>query len=250
MRRVPMMERLVTAYLTTRRSMGFDLGIAGRQLLAFARFADQAGHRGPLTVALAVRWAQSARRGSRLTWARRLQTLHPFMKYRAQFDPATEIVPPGPLRSRPASARAPHLYRGGDRRLTRRGGPAAVGRGASAASTHVRHLVWVARQHRIADFRGPRARPHGRGPAGRVPHGAEDEVSEITPRPVASHHGHGLNALCGCPSASRQRSGHPDILRLRSGNAPGRSHGAPNVCEPPRPPRVDRPGRLSLASHP
>lgn len=109
MRRVPMMERLVTAYLTTRRSMGFDLGIAGRQLLAFARFADQAGHRGPLTVALAVRWAQSARRGSRLTWARRLQTLHPFMKYRAQFDPATEIVPPGlfgPVQRR----RVPHIY--------------------------------------------------------------------------------------------------------------------------------------------
>lgn len=250
MRLGPMMQPLVTAYLTTRRSMGFDLGIAGRQLLAFARFADQAGPRGPLTVALAVRWAQSARRGSRLTWARRLQTLHPSMKVPGPIRSRDRDRPAGPLRSRSPSARAPHLYRGGGRRLTRRGGPAAVGHGASAASTHVRHLVWVARQHRIADFRGPRARPHGRGPAGRVPHGAEDEVSEITPRPVASHHGHGLNALCGGPSASRQRSGHPDILRLRSGNAPGRSHGAPHVCESPRPPRVDRPGRLSLASHP
>ncbi len=103
------MWALVTAYLAARRSMGFDLGIAGRQLLAFARFADQTGHRGPLTVAVAVHWAQSARRATRLTWARRLQTLRPFMKYRAQFDPGTEIAPPGlfgPVHRR----LVPHIY--------------------------------------------------------------------------------------------------------------------------------------------
>ena len=46
------MQALVDAYLAARRSMGFDLRIDGRQLRAFARFADQAGHRGPLTVAV------------------------------------------------------------------------------------------------------------------------------------------------------------------------------------------------------
>jgi len=103
------MRALVDAYLVTRRSLGFDLRIDGRQLLAFARFADHAGHRGPLTVAMAVRWAQSARRGTRLTWARRLQVLRPFMKYRAQFDPGTEIVPSnlfGPAHRR----LVPHIY--------------------------------------------------------------------------------------------------------------------------------------------
>jgi integrase len=109
MRSALTMQAQVDGYLAARRSMGFDLGIAGRQLLAFARFADQTGHRGPLTVAVAVRWAQSARRATRLTWARRLQTLRPFMKYRAQFDTATEIVPSGlfgPVHRR----LVPHIY--------------------------------------------------------------------------------------------------------------------------------------------
>lgn len=109
MSRARTMQAQVEAYLATRRAMGFDLRIAGRQLLAFARFADQTGHRGPLTIALAVRWGQSSRRAIRLTWARRLQLLRPFMRYRAQFDPETEIVPSGlfgPVHRR----LVPHIY--------------------------------------------------------------------------------------------------------------------------------------------
>jgi site-specific recombinase XerD len=105
----PTMHARVDAYLAARRSLGFDLRIAGRQLLGFARFADHAGHRGPLTVAVAVRWAQSARRATRLTWARRLQVLRPFMKYRAQFETGTEMVPSnlfGPVYRR----LVPHIY--------------------------------------------------------------------------------------------------------------------------------------------
>jgi integrase len=105
----PTMQALVEAYLAARRSLGFDLRIAGSQLLAFARFADHTGHRGPLTVAVAVRWAQSARRATRLTWARRLQVLRPFMKYHAQFETGTEIVPSnlfGPVHRR----LVPHIY--------------------------------------------------------------------------------------------------------------------------------------------
>ena len=109
MKPAPTIQAQVDAYLAVPRSMGFDLGIAGRQLLAFARFAGETGHRGPLTVAVAVRWAQRARRATRLTWARRLQTLRPFMKYRAQFDAATEMVPSGlfgPVHRR----LVPHIY--------------------------------------------------------------------------------------------------------------------------------------------
>jgi integrase len=109
MRPASTIQALVDTYLAARRSVGFDLRIAGRQLRAFARFADQTGHRGPLTVDVAVRWAQSTPRGTRLTWARRLQTLRPFMKYRAQFDPATEIAPSGlfgPVHRR----LVPHIY--------------------------------------------------------------------------------------------------------------------------------------------
>jgi len=105
----PTIEAQVVTYLATRRSMGFDLRIAGRQLFAFARFADQTGHRGPLTVTIAVRWAQNSQRATRLTWARRIQLLRPFMQYCAQFDPETESVPSGlfgPLHRR----LVPHIY--------------------------------------------------------------------------------------------------------------------------------------------
>lgn len=103
------MDALVNDYLVARRSMGFDLRVDERQLRGFARFAEHVGHRGPITVALAVRWAQSARGGRRLTWARRLQTLRPFTKYHAQFDADTEIIPAnlfGPVSRR----LVPHIY--------------------------------------------------------------------------------------------------------------------------------------------
>ena len=103
------MDALVDDDLVARRSVGFDLRVDERQLRAFARFADHVGHHGPITVALAVRWAQSARLGRRLTWARRLQTLRPFTKYHAQFDPNTEIIPAnlfGPVHRR----LVPHIY--------------------------------------------------------------------------------------------------------------------------------------------
>ena len=38
----PMMDH-VERYLALRRAMGFDLGIAGKQLMQFARFAKTAG---------------------------------------------------------------------------------------------------------------------------------------------------------------------------------------------------------------
>ena len=41
----PYMQELVQQYLQERRSLGFELKIAREQLMAFARFADQRGHR-------------------------------------------------------------------------------------------------------------------------------------------------------------------------------------------------------------
>jgi integrase len=103
------MVALVEDYLSVRRKMGFALGIAGDRLLAFGRFADQAGHSGPVTFELAVRWAQASPCHLRLTSAWRLQTLRPFLKYRSQFDPGTAIVPRsffGSTHRRPV----PHIY--------------------------------------------------------------------------------------------------------------------------------------------
>ncbi len=109
MKEMPTMVARVEDYLTARRQMGFDLGIAGCQLLAFARFADEAGHCGPVTLDLAVRWARSASRPTALTMARRIEVLRPFTKYSAQFEAGTELLPNryfGPAHRR----LVPHIY--------------------------------------------------------------------------------------------------------------------------------------------
>jgi len=103
------MHRLVEDYLTARRALGFALKIEGRQLLAFARYADERRHRGPLNVELAVDWARSSSKSSPIGWARRLGTVSAFARYRALFDRETEIPPPrllGPQHRR----LPPHIY--------------------------------------------------------------------------------------------------------------------------------------------
>jgi len=109
MKRTSTMVSLVEDYLAVRRQLGFALEIAGEQLLAFARFADNAGHCGPVTFDLAVRWAQASPCPALLTSARRFEVLRPFLTYRSQFDARTVIVPRnffGP----PHRRLVPHIY--------------------------------------------------------------------------------------------------------------------------------------------
>lgn len=104
------MQNLVTAYLDERRSLGFALTIPGTQLQAFARFADAAGHRGPLTRQLIISWARDqARRATPLTWARRLDVIRPFARHRARIEPGT-YVPEADTFGRWRRRLAPHLY--------------------------------------------------------------------------------------------------------------------------------------------
>ena len=93
MKKASTMVSLVEGYLAARRQMDFALEIAGEQLLAFGRFADESGHRGSLTADLMIRWAQNAGQAKPLTSARRLEVLRPFAKYRSQFDSATGVSP-------------------------------------------------------------------------------------------------------------------------------------------------------------
>ena len=104
----PSMVALVEDYLTMRRQLGFALKITGHQLLRFARFADDKGHRGPITLKLATQWARS-NAPRPITWAARIELLRPFAKYRAQFDPATEI-PPSHLFGSYRRRLVPHIY--------------------------------------------------------------------------------------------------------------------------------------------
>src|SRR5947209_7396367 len=107
-RRVSMVTR-AKEYLAYRRQLGFALQNAGHLLLRFAVYADRAGHRGPLTTALAVRWARLPRKAAAVYWARRLDLVRGFARYRALSDPATEVPAKGLLG--PAYRRiTPHIY--------------------------------------------------------------------------------------------------------------------------------------------
>lgn len=104
------MVSLAEDYLAERRALGFDLRIPGDQITAFARFADAAGHSGPLTTQVTLDWVQGqAKYAKPLSWARRLDVLRPFARYLARLDPATEF-PQTAIFGRSHRRLAPHIY--------------------------------------------------------------------------------------------------------------------------------------------
>ena len=116
------MVALASDYLTERRLLGFDLGISGTQITAFARFVDAAGHTGSLTTRIVLDWVQGkTRRATPFSWARRLEVLRPFARYLTRLDPATEF-PDTAIFGRSHRRLAPHIYTDQrDRRSSRRG---------------------------------------------------------------------------------------------------------------------------------
>lgn len=103
------MVELVEEYLDYRRRLGFQLRIEGQMLLEFARYADRTGHSGPLTTELAARWARLPVNAAPLYQARRLEVVRCFARYRAIFDPETEI-PPERLLGSAHRRTAPYIY--------------------------------------------------------------------------------------------------------------------------------------------
>lgn len=101
------MVTLAREYLAYRQNLGYVSG--GKELLRFARYADQVCHEGPLTTELAVRWATLSRGGNSGGQARRLGTVRQFAQYRSLFDERTEVPPDGLLGS-PDKRKPPHIY--------------------------------------------------------------------------------------------------------------------------------------------
>jgi integrase len=99
----------VEEYLSLRRGLGFDLGSAACHLRSFARYAEQVGHRGPITAELATRWALRSRSGEPAQAVRRLAFIRVFARHQALIDPATEI-PPVDLLGRAPRRKQPHIY--------------------------------------------------------------------------------------------------------------------------------------------
>jgi site-specific recombinase XerD len=103
------MVELAWEYLTLRRQLGYALVTPGKALLAFARYADSTGHRGPVTIDLAVRWAKLPRNAKPDWWARRLQIVRGFAQHQRLFEPDTE-VPPSNLLGPYFRRSTPHIY--------------------------------------------------------------------------------------------------------------------------------------------
>jgi integrase len=95
----------VEEYLAYRHALGYQLCAEGRQLRSFARFADAAGHQGPLTTKIALSWARLPAGAARLYQARRLEVVRTLACYLQAREPGTE-VPPRDLLG-PAHARQP-----------------------------------------------------------------------------------------------------------------------------------------------
>jgi integrase len=91
MNRPDSMTAKVKQYLAFRRGLGFKLQTEGHLLEHFARYADRSGHRGALTVELALRWARLPRGADPLYMARRLEIVRCFARHLAAVEPATQI---------------------------------------------------------------------------------------------------------------------------------------------------------------
>lgn len=102
----------VDNYLAYRRHAGFSLDREGGQLSNFARFADESGHCGPLTLELSLSWAMlptTTQSSSQLTAARRIEVLRGFARYYQQFEPES-IVPPMRLFGHAHRRKVPHIF--------------------------------------------------------------------------------------------------------------------------------------------
>ena len=105
----PSFHHLVDEYLTVRRGLGFGLETPEWLLRNFASYVDRIGHSGPLTIELAVEWAQSSGSSNPAQAARRLAAVRQFARHRAISDPATEVPPTG-LLGRFSRRPPPHIY--------------------------------------------------------------------------------------------------------------------------------------------
>lgn len=103
------MQERVESYLHARRSVGYLLRIEGAQLQRFARYADQRGHSHPITIDLAVAWANASPKSRQIGRARRLEVVRSLAKYCVTFEPDTEI-PPTHLLGAAHRRRTPYIY--------------------------------------------------------------------------------------------------------------------------------------------
>lgn len=92
------MLAVIPQHLTERRQFGADMVASRTNVMRFARYAEVRHHRCPLTCELIVGWAREhVKRTSAVAAALRQEVMRTFAAYYRQFEPITEILPPGIL---------------------------------------------------------------------------------------------------------------------------------------------------------
>ena len=89
------LQEAVPFYLESRHRLGFALQEDGRLLSHFVAYVRRRDHRGPLTTALALSWAQGPPPTHLSRRARRLNAVRHFALFWAAFDPRTQVPPAG-----------------------------------------------------------------------------------------------------------------------------------------------------------
>lgn len=103
------LQKVLEEYLAVRRTLGFELRLAGGALHNFVSFLEQEGA-SFITTELALRWATQPIDAQPATWAARLGMIRRFAKYLSAADPRTEIPPQGLLPHR-YHRKPPYIYR-------------------------------------------------------------------------------------------------------------------------------------------
>lgn len=98
----------LTDYLTLRRSLGFELRLAGRMLQRFVTFAENQGAE-YITRELAVQWATASADAQPAQWANRLAMVRRLAKHHLASEPRTE-VPPADLLPYRYRRQVPYIY--------------------------------------------------------------------------------------------------------------------------------------------
>lgn len=87
----------VEAYVLFKRGLGVEMATTAVTLAQLVRFADAAGHEGPIDRDLAVSWATSGKRHSRSYEASRYEQARRVADFSRALDPSLPTLPPGIL---------------------------------------------------------------------------------------------------------------------------------------------------------
>jgi integrase len=106
------LKEAIDDYVRMRQGLGFKLVQVEGLLKSFAAFMDTHGQSW-VSHELALQWALQPTGGQPASWAKRLNAVRGFARYRSATDARTEIPDRGLLPNRPRRAK-PHLYTEGE----------------------------------------------------------------------------------------------------------------------------------------